>query len=75
MNKIRRAVISVSDKEGIGNFAKGLKEFDIKSVDRHRKGSGTGVDVTDISGYRFPEYWGGGSKHSIRKCRGSGAEE
>jgi phosphoribosylaminoimidazolecarboxamide formyltransferase / IMP cyclohydrolase len=52
MNKIHRAIISVSDKEGISNFAKGLREFDIEilstggTAKRLRDG---GIDVTDIS--------------------------
>ena len=30
MNKINRVIISVSDKEGISNFAKGLEDFDVE---------------------------------------------
>jgi phosphoribosylaminoimidazolecarboxamide formyltransferase/IMP cyclohydrolase len=52
MSKIQRAIISVSDKDGIGNFAKGLREFEIEilstggTAKRLRDG---GVEVTEIS--------------------------
>ncbi len=74
MNKIRRAIISVSDKEGISNFAKGLKEFDIEilstggTAKRLRDG---GVDVTDISEFTgSPEILGGRVKTLHPKIHG-----
>ncbi|HSC35034.1 MAG TPA: bifunctional phosphoribosylaminoimidazolecarboxamide formyltransferase/IMP cyclohydrolase [Thermodesulfobacteriota bacterium] len=74
MNKIRRAIISVSDKEGIGNFAKGLREFDIEilstggTAKRLRDG---GVDVTDISEFTgSPEILGGRVKTLHPKIHG-----
>ncbi len=54
MNKIKRVVISVSDKEGISNFAKGLKEFDVEIVSTGgtaKQLRDAGVKVMDISEY------------------------
>ncbi len=74
MNKIRRAIMSVSDKEGIGNFAKGLKEFDIEilstggTAKRLRDG---GVEVTEISEFTgSPEILGGRVKTLHPKIHG-----
>ncbi|MCA9811037.1 MAG: bifunctional phosphoribosylaminoimidazolecarboxamide formyltransferase/IMP cyclohydrolase, partial [Candidatus Dadabacteria bacterium] len=58
MNKIRRVIISVSDKEGISNFAKGLQDYDVEILST----GGTakwlrdgGVEVKDISEFTgFP---------------------
>ncbi len=54
MNKIKRVVISVSDKEGISNFAKGLKEFDVEILSTGgtaKQLRDAGVKVMDISEY------------------------
>lgn len=74
MNKIRRAIISVSDKEGIGNFAKGLREYDIEilstggTAKRLRDG---GIDVTEISEFTgSPEILGGRVKTLHPKIHG-----
>ncbi len=74
MNKIHRAIISVSDKEGITNFAKGLKEFDIEilstggTAKRLRDG---GVEVKDISDFtNSPEILGGRVKTLHPKIHG-----
>jgi phosphoribosylaminoimidazolecarboxamide formyltransferase/IMP cyclohydrolase len=74
MNKIERAIISVSDKEGISNFAKGLKEFDIEilstggTAKRLRDG---GLDVTEISDFTgSPEILGGRVKTLHPKIHG-----
>ncbi|MCC6712148.1 MAG: bifunctional phosphoribosylaminoimidazolecarboxamide formyltransferase/IMP cyclohydrolase [Candidatus Dadabacteria bacterium] len=63
MNKIRRVIISVSDKDGISNFAKGLQDYDVEILST----GGTakwlrdgGVEVKDISEFTgFPEILGG----------------
>lgn len=74
MNKIRRAIISVSDKEGIGNFAKGLREYDIEilstggTAKRLRDG---GIEVTEISEFTgSPEILGGRVKTLHPKIHG-----
>lgn len=74
MNKIHRAIISVSDKEGITNFAKGLKDFDIEilstggTAKRLRDG---GIEVKDISDFtNFPEILGGRVKTLHPKIHG-----
>ena len=54
MQKITRAVLSVSDKEGITDFAKGLRELDIEILSTGgtaKKLRDEGIDVTDISEY------------------------
>ncbi len=63
MSKIKRALISVSNKEGIVDFAKGLKEFGVEIIST----GGTGrmlkendVEVTDIDEVtNFPEMMDG----------------
>ena len=63
MSKIKRALISVSNKEGIVDFAKGLKEFGVEIIST----GGTGrmlkendVEVTDIEQVtNFPEMMDG----------------
>ena len=74
MNKIRRAIISVSNKEGITNFAKGLTEFGIDilstggTAKRLRDG---GLKVTEISQYTgSPEILGGRVKTLHPKIHG-----
>lgn len=54
MNKIKRVIISVSDKEGISNFATGLQDFDVEILStggtaKHLRDAG--VKVMDISEY------------------------
>jgi len=54
MNKIKRVVISVSDKEGISNFAKGLEDFDVEILSTGgtaKQLRDAGVKVMDISEY------------------------
>jgi len=54
MNKIKRVIISVSDKEGISNFAKGLLDFDIEILSTGgtaKRLRDAGVKVMDISEY------------------------
>jgi len=54
MNKINRVIISVSDKEGISNFAKGLEEYDIEILSTGgtaKQLRDAGVTVMDISEY------------------------
>ncbi|MGH7884877.1 MAG: bifunctional phosphoribosylaminoimidazolecarboxamide formyltransferase/IMP cyclohydrolase [Thermodesulfobacteriota bacterium] len=54
MIKINRTIISVSDKEGITNFAKGLNDFDIEILSTGgtaKKLRDGGSKVTDISDY------------------------
>lgn len=54
MNKINRVIISVSDKEGISNFAKGLEEFDVEILSTGgtaKQLRDAGVSVMDISEY------------------------
>ena len=63
MSKIKRALISVSNKEGIVEFAKGLKEFGVEIIST----GGTGrmlkdndIEVTDIDQVtNFPEMMDG----------------
>jgi len=59
MTKIKRALISVSDKEGIVNFAKGLEELGIEIISTGgtaRLLQGAKVKVKLISEVtRFPE--------------------
>lgn len=54
MIKIKRAIISVSDKEGVVNLAKGLKEYNVEILSTGgtaRKLRESGVEVKDISEY------------------------
>ena len=54
MIKINRAILSVSDKDGISNFAKGLKEFGIDILSTGgtaKKLSDGGIKVTEISDF------------------------
>lgn len=63
MNKIKRALISVSDKEGIIDLAKELKEFQIEILSTGGTAKSlkeAGIDVTEISEYiKSPELLGG----------------
>ncbi len=54
MNKINRVIISVSDKEGISDFAKGLEEYDVEILSTGgtaKQLRNAGVSVMDISEY------------------------
>jgi phosphoribosylaminoimidazolecarboxamide formyltransferase/IMP cyclohydrolase len=63
MNKIKRALISVSDKQGIIELAKELKEFQVEILSTGGTAKSlreAGIDVTDISEYiKSPELLGG----------------
>lgn len=63
MGKIERALISLWKKDGIGKFAKELKEFDIEILSTGGTAKllrDAGVEVTEISDYiGFPELIGG----------------
>ncbi|MDR4504049.1 MAG: bifunctional phosphoribosylaminoimidazolecarboxamide formyltransferase/IMP cyclohydrolase [Candidatus Scalindua sp.] len=74
MDKIKRALISVSDKSGIVNLAKGLKNRNIEILST----GGTakllrenGIDVIEVSEYTgFPEIMGGRVKTLHPKIHG-----
>jgi phosphoribosylaminoimidazolecarboxamide formyltransferase/IMP cyclohydrolase len=73
-NKITRALISVTDKSGIVEFAKELKRFDVEILStggtavQLREG---GVDVIDVSDYTgFPEMMDGRLKTLHPKIHG-----
>ena len=63
MAKITRALVSVSDKAGIVDFVKGLKEFDVDIISTGgtaRMLTEAGIAVTEISDYTgFPEMMDG----------------
>ena len=63
MNKIKTALISVSDKEGITDLATKLKEFQIEILSTGGTAKSlkeAGIDVTEISEYiKSPELLGG----------------
>jgi phosphoribosylaminoimidazolecarboxamide formyltransferase/IMP cyclohydrolase len=63
MRKIERALISVSKKDGISNFTKELKDFDIEIISTGgtaKQIRDAGVPVTEISDYTLlPEMLGG----------------
>lgn len=74
MSKIKRAIISVTDKSGIVDFAKSLSRFDVEILSTGgtaktlRQG---GVSVTDISEYTgFPEMMDGRVKTLHPKVHG-----
>lgn len=62
MAKIKRALISVSDKTGIANLAKGLKNHSIEILSTGGTAKllrESGVDVIEVSDYTgFPEIMG-----------------
>jgi len=74
MTKIKRALISVSDKDGIVDFAKGLKKFGIEILST----GGTakllaerGIEVTEVGDYTgFPEMLDGRVKTLHPKVHG-----
>ncbi len=57
--KIRRAVVSVSNKQGIVDFARGLKEFGVEIISTGGTGrtlKEAGIEVTEVSEItKFPE--------------------
>ena len=73
-NEIKRALISVTDKKGIVEFAKELAKFGVEilstggTADQLRK---SGIDVTDVSDYTgFPEMMDGRLKTLHPKIHG-----
>lgn len=74
MRKIKRAILSVSDKEGITDFAKGLRDLDIEILSTGgtaKKLRDEGVEVQDISDYTgSPEILGGRVKTLHPKLHG-----
>ena len=59
MTQIRTALISVSDKTGLAEFAQGLAQFKVRILSTggtSRQLGATGIDVTEVSAYTgFPE--------------------
>ena len=74
MQKIKRAVLSVSDKEGITDFAKALRDWDIEILSTGgtaKKLREEGIEVKDISEYTgSPEILGGRVKTLHPKLHG-----
>ena len=74
MIKIKRALISVSDKEGVGTFAKGLREFGVEILSTGGTAAilrNDGVSLTEISDYtNSPEILGGRVKTLHPKIHG-----
>jgi len=74
MAKIERAIISVTDKTGIVEFAKALSPFGVKILSTGgtaRVMRDGGIDVTDISAYTgFPEMMDGRVKTLHPKVHG-----
>ena len=70
--RVRRALISVSDKHGIEEFARSLHELGVELVSTGgtaRLLAEAGIPVTEISGLTgFPEIMGGASRPFIRSC-------
>ncbi|MGI8838640.1 MAG: bifunctional phosphoribosylaminoimidazolecarboxamide formyltransferase/IMP cyclohydrolase [Pyrinomonadaceae bacterium] len=75
LRKIRRALISVSDKTGIVDFARGLKEFNVEIIStggtaKALRDAGIEVcDVSDVTG--FPEMMDGRIKTLHPKIHGA----
>ncbi|MHC4181891.1 MAG: bifunctional phosphoribosylaminoimidazolecarboxamide formyltransferase/IMP cyclohydrolase, partial [Planctomycetota bacterium] len=74
MAKIKTALISVSDKTGIANLAKGLAKFDIKILSTGGTAKllkESGINVTEVSEYTgFPEIMDGRVKTLHPKIHG-----
>lgn len=74
MSKVRRALISVSDKTGILEFTKGLSQFGIEILSTGGTAKALkdgGVSVKDVSDYTgFPEMMGGRLKTLHPKIHG-----
>src|SRR6266576_774203 len=75
LRKIRRALISVSDKTGIVDFARALKDFDVEIIStggtaKALRDAGVEVrDVSDVTG--FPEMMDGRIKTLHPKIHGA----
>ncbi len=75
LRKIRRALISVSDKTGIVDFARSLKDFDVEIIStggtaKALRDAGISVrDVSDVTG--FPEMMDGRIKTLHPKIHGA----
>src|SRR5512136_550097 len=73
-NKIKRALISVTDKKGIVDLAKGLKAFGVEILSTGGTAAqikAAGIDVTDVSSYTgFPEMMDGRLKTLHPKVHG-----
>jgi len=74
MNKVTQALISVSDKRGTVDFARGLAQFGIKLLSTGGTAKllrDAGLDVTDVSDYTgFPEMLDGRVKTLHPKVHG-----
>ena len=74
MKKIERAIISVTDKSGVVDFAKALSKFGVKILSTGGTAKALrdgGVSVTDISAYTgFPEMMDGRIKTLHPKVHG-----
>jgi len=73
-NKIRRALISVTDKSGIVEFAQGLKKFRVEILSTGGTAAvlrQNGVKITEVSEYTgFPEMMDGRLKPSTPRSTG-----
>ena len=74
MGKIRRAIVSVSDKSGVVSFAKGLAQMGVEILSTGGTAKALreqGVSVIDISDYTgFPEMLDGRVKTLHPKVHG-----
>ena len=74
MNNIRRALISVTDKKGLVEFARGLTEFNVAILSTGGTAAqlrASGIDVIDVSDYTgFPEMMDGRLKTLHPKIHG-----
>lgn len=74
MNVIKRVLISVTDKQGLTEFAKGLKGFNVEILSTGGTASqlrANGITVTDVSDYTgFPEMMDGRLKTLHPKIHG-----
>ena len=74
MKKIERAIISVTDKTGVVEFARSLSKFDVQILSTGGTAKALrdgGVSVTDISEYTgFPEILDGRVKTLLPKVHG-----
>jgi len=74
LNEIRRALISVTDKAGIVEFARGLKKFNVDILSTGGTASllrKNGIEVRDVSDYTgFPEMMDGRLKTLHPKIHG-----
>jgi len=73
-NKIKKVLISVTDKKGIVDFARELKKFDVEILSTGGTAAQmreAGIDVTDVSDYTgFPEMMDGRLKTLHPKIHG-----